>query len=81
MFRAPLCPSSGVPDRILLTGALGNRDARLPKAPTSNIKCWKPYAAIYGLALLKMGIVVPETCCVDELLIKLIIVAYCWSIY
>jgi len=36
--------------------------SRLPKAPASNIKHWKPYAAIYGLALLRMGIVVPETC-------------------
>ena len=27
-----------------------------------HLMCWKPYAVIYGLALLKMGIMVPETC-------------------
>jgi len=30
--------------------------------PASNIKCWKPYAVIYGLALLKMGIMMREKC-------------------
>ena len=47
---------------------------------SSNIKCWKPYAAIYSLVLLKMGVVVPETCWVNVLLIKkLIIFASSWS--
>ena len=53
---------------LLLAGALVSRDegsalpvSRLTKAPASN-KWWKPYAAIYGLTLLKMGILVPETC-------------------
>jgi len=36
---------------------------------SQHIKCRKPYAVIYGLALLKMGIMVPETCS-----------AKCWSI-
>ena len=50
-----------------------------PKTPASNIRCWKTYAAIYSLALLKMGIMVPETCWVNWLLIKFIIVASSWS--
>jgi len=41
---------------------LDSQSSSIPKAPASNIKCWKPYAAIYSLALLKMDIVVPETC-------------------
>jgi hypothetical protein len=48
--------------RILnvLAGVLGSREAG--RVHTVHIKCWKPYAVIYGLALLKMGIMVPETC-------------------
>ena len=55
IFRSakPYIAAFGFQHLMLLAGA---------KAPTSNIKCWKPYAIIYGLALLKMGIVVPETC-------------------
>jgi len=37
---------------------------------TSLLQCWKPYAAIYGLALLKMGTTVPETCWATGLLIN-----------
>jgi len=33
-------------------------------------KCWKPYAVIYALALLKMGIMVPETCSANDWLIN-----------
>ena len=29
---------------------------------TYPLQCWTPYAVIYGLALLKMGIMLPETC-------------------
>jgi hypothetical protein len=29
---------------------------------SQHIKCWKPYAVVYSLVLLKMGTVVPETC-------------------
>ena len=36
--------------------------AQLPKNPASSIKCWKPYAVIYGLVLLKLGIMMPRTC-------------------
>jgi len=27
-----------------------------------HVKCWKPHAVIYGLALLKMGTMMPKTC-------------------
>jgi len=37
---------------------------------SQHIKCWKPSAVIYGLALLKMGIIVPETCWANGLLIN-----------
>jgi hypothetical protein len=33
-------------------------------------KCWKPYAVVYSLALLKMGTMVPETCWVIGLSIN-----------
>jgi hypothetical protein len=36
--------------------------SRLPRTAASNIKRWKPHAVINGLALLKMGIMMPETC-------------------
>ena len=44
--------------------------SRLPKTPASTFKCWKPYVVIYGFALLKMGIMVPETCRVNGWLIN-----------
>ena len=34
------------------------------------VKCWKPYAVVYSLALLKVGTVVPETCWVIGLSIN-----------
>jgi len=37
---------------------------------SQHIKCWKPYAVIYGLALLKMGMMVPETCWANGWLIN-----------
>jgi len=37
---------------------------------SQHIKFWKPYAVIYGLALLKMGIMVPETCWANDWLIN-----------
>ena len=37
---------------------------------SQHIKCWKPYAVIYGLALLKVGIIVPETWWANGLLIN-----------
>ena len=54
---------------MLLAGVVESRAARrvhtaarLSKTPASNIKCLKSYAVIHGLALLKMGIMMPETC-------------------
>ena len=35
-----------------------------------HIKCWKPYAVIYGATLLKMGIMMTETCWAYGLLIN-----------
>jgi len=37
---------------------------------SQHIECWKPYALIYGLALLKMGIMMPETRWSNGLLIN-----------
>ena len=37
---------------------------------SQHIKCWKPYAVIYGLVLLKMGIMMPETCWANGLVIN-----------
>ena len=37
---------------------------------SQHIKCWKLYAVIYGLVLLKIGTVVPETCWANRLLIN-----------
>ena len=51
--------------------------SRILQGSRSNIKCWKPYAVLHSLSLLKMSIVVPETCWVHEFLIK--IVASSWS--
>ena len=31
-----------------------------------HLKCWKPYAVVYSLALLKMGTMVSETCWVND---------------
>jgi len=42
----------------------------LPKTPASTSSCWIPYAVTYGLVLLKMGIMMPETCWANGLLIK-----------
>jgi len=41
-----------------------------PQDTSQHIKCWKPYAVIYGLALLKMGVMMPETCWANGLLIN-----------
>jgi hypothetical protein len=35
-----------------------------------HIKCWKPYAVIYGLELLRMGIMLSETCSANGWLIN-----------
>jgi len=40
------------------------------KDTSQHVKCWKSYAVIYGLALLKMGIMIPETCWANGLLIN-----------
>jgi len=37
---------------------------------SQHIKCWKPCAVIYSLALLKMGIMMLETCWANGLLIN-----------
>jgi len=37
---------------------------------SQHMKCWKPYAVIHGLALVKIGIMMPETCWANGLLIK-----------
>ena len=37
---------------------------------SQHIQCWKSYAVTYGLALLKMGIMMPETCWASGLLIN-----------
>ena len=34
------------------------------------LQCWKPYAVIYGLELLNIGIMVPETCWTNGWLIN-----------
>jgi hypothetical protein len=41
-----------------------------PQDTSQHIKCWKPYAVIYGLALLKMGIMMPEARRANGLLIN-----------
>ena len=40
-----------------------------PQDTSQHTKSWKPYAVICGLALLKMGIMMPETCCDNGLLL------------
>ena len=37
---------------------------------SQHIKCWKPYAVTYGLALLKTGVMMPKTCWTNGLLIN-----------
>jgi len=41
---------------------LCTRPASASQDSSQHIKCWKQYAGIYGLAFLKMGIMVLETC-------------------
>ena len=41
-----------------------------PQDTSQHIKCWKPYAVRYNLALLKIGIMKPETCRANGLLIN-----------
>ena len=45
-------------------------EARKQTVCTVHTVCWKPYAVTYGLALLKMGIRMPETCWANGLLIN-----------
>ena len=58
MIYWQLCPYSGVPDRILL------------HMVSSTSCCCLEHAAMYGLALLQVGIMVPETCWANGLLIN-----------
>ena len=50
--------------------ATNNRSHNKQLILTYLLQCWKPYAVVYGLALLKMGTVVPETCWVIRLSIN-----------
>ena len=43
-------------------------------------QCRTPYAVIYGLVLLMMGIMMPETCWDRSLIINIGLVASCWFI-
>jgi len=43
-------------------------------------QCRTPYAVIHNLVLLKMGIMLPETCWDRSLIINIGLVAYCWFI-
>jgi len=70
MFRASLCPSSGSLVRILLLYTVHTACFPAPQDISHHIKCWKSYAAIYGLALLKMRIMMPETYWANGLLIN-----------
>ena len=66
MFRASLCPSSGALDRILLHTVISSCCAgwclgKPGSRPCAHSAHGTPYAVIYGLAVLKMGIMMPET--------------------
>jgi len=74
-INQPLAQNISATSQITAS-ALCTRPASLPPClPASqyssqHIKCWKPYAVMYGLALLKMGTMVPETCWVIGLSIN-----------
>jgi len=94
MFRAPLCPSSGEQDRVLLdmvfcTGCVGCGCVELgrkvcalcaPHNHSQHNQCRTPYAEIHGLDLLMMGIMMPETCWDRSLIINIGLIASCWFI-
>ena len=57
--------------------------AHTARSPTSHNhskhkQCRTPYAVIHNLVLLKMGIMMPETCCDRSLIINTRLVASCW---
>ena len=49
-------------------------------APHNRNQCRTPYAVIHGLALLMIGIIMPETCWDVSLIINIGLVASCWFI-
>jgi len=48
------------------------------RVPAPRNQCRTPYAAVHSLVLLKMGIMMPETCCDRSLIINIRLVASCW---
>ena len=53
-------------------------EARAPHNHNQYSRCRTPYAIVYSLVLLKMGIMMPETCWGSSLIINIRLVASCW---
>jgi len=49
-----------------------------PHNHSQHNQCRTPYAVVYGLVLLMMGIMMPETCWDRSLIINIRLVASCW---
>ena len=91
MFRASLCPYSGeqdwvLPNMVLCTVCAGCgklHTVHTARGPTQHNhshhnQCRTPYEVIHNLVLLKMGIMMPETCRDRSLIINTRLVASCW---
>jgi len=79
MFQSSLCSSSRALDRTVLHmvfstwcagWCLGKQGRPASQDTSQHIKCWKSYAVLYDPALLKMGIMMTETCWANGLLIN-----------
>jgi len=49
-----------------------------PHNHSQHDQCRTAYAAVHSLVLLKMGIMMPETCCDRSLIINIRLVGSCW---
>jgi hypothetical protein len=86
MFRALVCPSSGVQYSGLPNESNNNfRTLHTASSPapldhTRQYQCWTAYAVVHYIILLMMGTLVPEACGAKEHCINSICVASSWFI-